>query len=80
MYERDGPRNLGFDEDAINRFFDEADGAYAISTFEDVRGTMQLEAAEAAILHAPGTVEVSWLARGLLQPECEAALRGGSSV
>src|SRR5579871_2140760 len=47
--------NLGYDERAVGKLFNEAEGAYAITTLEDVRGTMQLEAEGAAVLHtAPG--------------------------
>ena len=48
---------LGYDEDAIEQFFNEADAANALTTIEDVPGTMKIEAAEAAILHtAPGAI------------------------
>ena len=46
---------LGFDYKQIEHFFLEADAANALTTIEDVPGTMRMEAEESAILHsAPG--------------------------
>jgi hypothetical protein len=48
---------LGYSEDRVETLFTEAEGASAITTSEDIRGSMQLEAAEAAVLHAaPGAL------------------------
>ncbi|MHB8635425.1 MAG: hypothetical protein ACYC96_03015 [Fimbriimonadaceae bacterium] len=52
FYKAIAASKLGYDYDAIESYFKEADAAKALTTIEDVHGVMQSESAEAAILHA----------------------------